>query len=192
MGTTLMRPDARKHVWAIYAWCRRTDDIVDSPRALLNRDVLMKDLTDWENRLERVWNNKPCDLFDMAMADTVQTFPKMDIQPYKDMIKGMVMDVPDLGQDRYKNFEELYLYCYRVAGTVGLMTLPILGTAEGFTAGTVGLPTIPLLRSTNQLVLPMYSNFLYIRAIYSSHTTVHTYTTVETHTTIHRRNAIPV
>lgn len=30
MGTTLMRPDARQHVWAIYAWCRRTDDLVVS------------------------------------------------------------------------------------------------------------------------------------------------------------------
>lgn len=71
------------------------------------------------------------DLFDLAMSDTVKKYPAMDIQPYKDMIAGMIMDVPGLGQERYKNFEELYLYCYRVAGTVGLMTLPILGTAEG-------------------------------------------------------------
>ena len=41
------------------------------------------------------------------------------------------MDVPGLGQERYQNFDELYTYCYRVAGTVGLMTLPILGAAEG-------------------------------------------------------------
>jgi phytoene synthase len=41
------------------------------------------------------------------------------------------MDVPGMGKDRYENFDELYLYCYRVAGTVGLMTLPIFGTAEG-------------------------------------------------------------
>lgn len=42
MGTSLMRPEARQHVWAIYSWCRRTDDIVDSPRALLDRDSLSK------------------------------------------------------------------------------------------------------------------------------------------------------
>ena len=35
-------------------------------------------------------------------------------------------------QERYQTFDDLYLYCYRVAGTVGLMTLPILGTAEGY------------------------------------------------------------
>ena len=58
MGTSLMRPDARAHVWAIYAWCRRTDDIVDSPRALLNREVLTKDLEDWSIRLDKIWAGK--------------------------------------------------------------------------------------------------------------------------------------
>jgi hypothetical protein len=135
MGTTLMRPDARQHVWAIYAWCRRTDDIVDSPRALLNRETLTKDLQEWERRLERIWSNQPVDLFDLAMTDTVREYPRMDIQPYRDMIKGMVMDVPGMGKDRYENFDELYTYCYRVAGTVGLMTLPILGTAKGVSHG---------------------------------------------------------
>lgn len=134
MGTSLMRPDARQHVWAVYAWCRRTDDIVDSPRALLNREVLKADLDIWTARLKDIWQDHPVDLFDLAMADTVKKYPNMDVQPYKDMIAGMVMDVPGLGQERYKNFDELYLYCYRVAGTVGLMTLPILGTAEGYTA----------------------------------------------------------
>ena len=40
--------------------------------------------------------------------------------------QGMVMD---LDQNRFETFDELYLYCYRVAGTVGLMTMPIMGTA---------------------------------------------------------------
>ena len=144
MGTSLMRPDARKHVWAIYAWCRRTDDIVDSPRALLNREVLRKDLREWDNRLEKIWENKPVDLFDMALVDTVQKYPALSIQPYRDMIAGMIMDVPGLGQERYANFEELYLYCYRVAGTVGLMTLPILGVADGYTFEEASGPAVDL------------------------------------------------
>jgi Squalene/phytoene synthase len=64
MGTSLMRPDARAHVWAIYAWCRRTDDIVDSPRALLNREVLNKDLEDWSLRLDKIWAGKCNATFD--------------------------------------------------------------------------------------------------------------------------------
>lgn len=132
-GTTLMRKDTRPHVWAIYAWCRRTDDIVDSPRALISKDTLTRDLSIWEQRLDQIWSGQAADLFDLAMADTVRTYPTMSVQPYKDMIAGMVMDVPGLGQDRYRTFDDLYLYCYRVAGTVGLMTLPILGTADGYT-----------------------------------------------------------
>jgi hypothetical protein len=49
------------------------------------------------------------------------------------MIKGMVMDVPGIGQSRYATWEDLNLYCYRVAGPVGLMSLPIFGTADGYT-----------------------------------------------------------
>ena len=129
-----MDKGARKHVWAIYTWCRRTDDLVDSPRALMKSiETLEADLESWTERTERIWSNKPIDLFDYAMADTVQNYPSLSIQPYKDMIKGMIMDVPGMGQDRYKTFDELYLYCYRVAGTVGLMTLPILGVSDGYT-----------------------------------------------------------
>eukprot|EP01042_Synura_sphagnicola_P006973 gene6973-8925_t len=54
------------------------------------------------------------------------------------------MDVPGLGQERYANFEELYLYCYRVAGTVGLMTLPILGVADGYTFEEASGPAVDL------------------------------------------------
>ncbi|KAH1197839.1 Phytoene synthase, chloroplastic [Glycine max] len=43
------------------------------------------------------------------------------------MIQGMRMDTR---KARYNNFQELYLYCYNVAGTVGLMTVPIMGIAE--------------------------------------------------------------
>jgi len=144
MGTSLMRADAREHVWAIYTWCRRTDDIVDSPRALLNMQTLEQDLNEWMIRLDNIWAGKPQDLFDLAMSETVKAYPKLSITPFKDMIAGMVMDVPGIGKDRYENFDELYLYCYRVAGTVGLMTLPILGAAKGYTEEKASEPAIAL------------------------------------------------
>ncbi len=144
MGTSLMRDDAREHVWAIYAWCRRTDDIVDSPRALLNKDILQEDLAIWTNRLDSIWADEPSDIFDLAMADTVKTYPTLSVQPFRDMIDGMIMDVPGLGKDRYATFDDLYVYCYRVAGTVGLMTLPILGTAPGVTEEEAAKPAVAL------------------------------------------------
>lgn len=42
------------------------------------------------------------------------------------MIEGMRMDTRKC---RYDSFEELYLYCYYVAGTVGLMSVPVMGIA---------------------------------------------------------------
>lgn len=144
MGTSLMRKDIRKHVWAIYAWCRRTDDLVDSPRALLSRETLNNDLTDWNKRLDGIWNDHPEDLFDLAMSHTTKAYPALSIEPFRDMIAGMVMDVPGIGQDRYANFDELYVYCYRVAGTVGIMTLPILGTAPGYTPEQAAEPAVAL------------------------------------------------
>jgi len=39
------------------------------------------------------------------------------------MIEGMRMDTC---KDRYENFVELYHYCYYVAGTAGLMSVPIM------------------------------------------------------------------
>ena len=144
MGTSLMRPDAREHVWAIYAWCRRTDDIVDSPRALLNKDILQQDLEVWTDRLDSIWSGAPVDIFDLAMADTVKAYPTLSVQPFRDMIDGMIMDIPGMGKDRYATFDELYVYCYRVAGTVGLMTLPILGTAQGVTEEEAAKPAVAL------------------------------------------------
>lgn len=42
------------------------------------------------------------------------------------MIEGMRMDTE---KRHNKNFQELYLYCYHVAGTVGLMSAPVMGIA---------------------------------------------------------------
>jgi phytoene synthase len=146
IGTALLRPGARKHGWAIYAWCRRVDDIVDSPQAMLNPTQLDRDLVDWNRRLNGIWTGKPTDMFDLAMSDTVRAYPDLSIDPFKEMIEGMVMDVPGhpKGKLRYQTFDELYLYCYRVAGTVGLMMLPILGTADGITQEEAKVPAVAL------------------------------------------------
>ena len=77
----------------------------------------------WEERLEGIFDGRPYDILDAALTDTVSKFP-VHIQPFKDMIDGMRMD---LVKPRYATFDELYEYCYRVAGTVGLMTTPIMG-----------------------------------------------------------------
>ena len=44
-------------------------------------------------------------------------------------IDGMRMD---LVKPRYETFDELYEYCYKVAGTVGLMTTPVMGVDPAY------------------------------------------------------------
>eukprot|EP00904_Undaria_pinnatifida_P014149 jgi/Undpi1/9865/HiC_scaffold_28.g12319.m1 len=145
LGTKFMSPVARKAVWAIYVWCRRTDDIVDGPRAMVRgKKSMQQDLKDWAVRLDDVFKGKPRDSLDLALVDVRENYPSLPIAPFKDMIDGMVMDVPGIGKNRYQTFEELELYCYRVAGTVGLMVLPILGTAEGVSEEDAKFPALSL------------------------------------------------
>jgi len=125
-GTSFFSEEKRRAVWAVYAWCRRTDDIVDKPRK--ETVSLRTELAEWKARTKDIWRGVAYDSIDLALVDTVKNYPELSIQPFDDMIKGMVMDID---QNRFETFDDLYLYCYRVAGTVGLMTMPIMGTAKG-------------------------------------------------------------
>ncbi|KAJ0961674.1 hypothetical protein J5N97_000692 [Dioscorea zingiberensis] len=50
LGTLLMTPERRRAIWAIYVWCRRTDELVDGPNA---SHITPQALDRWESRLER-------------------------------------------------------------------------------------------------------------------------------------------
>jgi phytoene synthase len=120
LGTLLMSEEKRRAIWAIYAWCRRTDELVDGPRA---RFTTPETLDRWESQLESLFAGHPVEDTDVAFVHTLERFD-LDIQPFRDMIAGQRMD---LYRSRYETFEDLELYCYRVAGTVGLMSLPVMG-----------------------------------------------------------------
>jgi len=120
LGTLLMPKEKRKAIWAIYVWCRRTDQLVDGPEAEF---TTLDTLDQWEKTLESIFAGNPVESPDFALVDTLKRFP-LEIQPFRDMIAGQRMD---LKRDRYQTFDELYLYCYRVAGTVGLMSNAVLG-----------------------------------------------------------------
>lgn len=136
LGTRVLPEPAMKAIWAIYVWCRRTDEIVDAPRpeAKNPNTEMLTDLSVWEIRLENLFNRGDVvDVLDLPLLECKVKFPKLPITPFSDMIRGMLMDIPDLGQERYETWDELHLYCYRVAGTVGLMSMPVFGCAPGYT-----------------------------------------------------------
>jgi 15-cis-phytoene synthase len=120
LGTLLMPKPKRQAIWAIYAWCRLTDELVDGLEAT---GTTPETLDGWEAQLESIFAGQPIDNPDVALVDTLAKFP-IDIQPFRDMIAGQRLD---LYRNRYQNFEELKEYCYYVAGTVGLMSIAVMG-----------------------------------------------------------------
>ena len=124
LGTLLLPYEKRKAIWAIYVWCRRTDELMDSPEALKkSEEELSERLNSWEENTKNVFKGIVKTDLDAVLFDTLEKYPQT-IDPYLDMIAGQRMD---LTKFRYKNFDELKLYCYRVAGTVGLMTQNVMG-----------------------------------------------------------------
>ena len=131
LGTLLLPPIKRKAIWAIYVWCRRTDELMDSEEAQKrSKSELADRLNAWEIRTEEIFKGNVHDELDHVMAYTIEKFPQ-SMQPYLDMIEGQRMD---LEKTRYKTFKELELYCYRVAGTVGLMTQNVMGIDPAYTS----------------------------------------------------------
>ncbi|WP_059105006.1 phytoene/squalene synthase family protein [Shouchella shacheensis] len=108
----------RQAVWAIYAFCREVDDIVDE------QPSSMTSLENFETEFAAFLDGDlPAgDPKWLALHDVFSTFD-MNPQPFHEMIQGQYMD---LHQQRYETLEELENYAYHVASTVGLMLLPVL------------------------------------------------------------------
>lgn len=108
----------RRAVWAVYAFCREIDDIVDEGK------FPGKELQAFEQSFKRFLTGE----FDsndskwIALDDVFKRF-SMDTDAFLDMIRGQRMD---LTKHSYETMEELEHYSYHVASTVGLMLLPIL------------------------------------------------------------------
>ncbi|WP_338704868.1 phytoene/squalene synthase family protein [Bacillus altitudinis] len=108
----------RQAVWAVYSFCRRADDIVDespSPKEELAsfQEAFERFLQGEVDRDDPMW---------VALEYTFQQF-RMDESPFRDLLRGQEMD---LEQHRYETLDELLIYSYHVASTVGLMLLPII------------------------------------------------------------------
>ncbi len=145
-ASKLLPKDKAEDASALYAWCRRLDEICDNDEDVFgNKNLVIQNLGLWEERFESLWttsgandnnpNNYPADeyLMDLALKRCIEKYqdnggdPKKSLLtrgPFDDMIEGMKSDTAK--ERRIQNMEELELYAYQVAGTVGLMLLPLL------------------------------------------------------------------
>ena len=102
----LLPPAKRKAIWAIYVWCRRTDELMDSTEAQKkSRNELSDRLNKWEDKTKNIFAGNTEDDLDAVLADTLQKFPQ-SIQPYIDMIEGQRMD---LDTTRYKTLSLIHI-----------------------------------------------------------------------------------
>lgn len=117
LASSCMTPHRRRAIRATYAWCRIADDIVDGmpPDTISDpADALAR----WEAGIEN-----PTDPVSIAFAAARRQY-NVPTRPVRDLITGARMD---LRPSQYETWDDLCVYCYHVAGTVGLMVAPILG-----------------------------------------------------------------
>jgi phytoene synthase len=123
LSSLFLAPEKRRAVWAVYAFCRTGDDIVDQMTPAAER---LAAIDDWERELLAAYSGSPEHQIMVAFHDAATNFG-IPIQPALDLLRGARMDVTIR---RYETYDALREYCYLVASTVGLMTSPILGTVS--------------------------------------------------------------
>jgi 15-cis-phytoene synthase len=110
----------RRAMDALYAFARQADDLVDRCAPLAEKEGA---LDAWREDLRRALAGDVAPSSMVALADSVDRFG-IPTDYLFDIIAGVEMD---LTRSRYATWEELSMYCDRVAGAVGLACLHIWG-----------------------------------------------------------------
>ncbi|MEK4923801.1 phytoene/squalene synthase family protein [Cytobacillus sp. FSL R5-0569] len=111
-------------VYAIYAFCRMADNAVDLHDSTAEKVTRLEQLHD---ELVLFQHNKELDLpLWRALRDVFNRY-EMNIQPFFEQLEGQAMDISFKAP---RTIDELLKYSYHVAGTVGLMLLPIIAKAH--------------------------------------------------------------
>lgn len=116
LAMRLLPPHKRQAMEALYAFSRTSDDLVDEqsePSAALSQ---------W---IAQVHHTAPAPdmLVLLAWADACRSY-NLPTSLADELLAGVGMD---LTINRYDTFDDLWLYCYRVASVVGLLAMRIIG-----------------------------------------------------------------
>lgn len=110
----------REAINALYAFCREVDDIADE---CLDFNVALVKLNWWRSEIANLFNQNPQHPVTKALAPHLHPF-NLSAEYFNEIIDGMEMD---LNFNRYADFKQLQLYCYRVASVVGYLSAQIFG-----------------------------------------------------------------
>ena len=112
--------EKRLAITALYAFCREVDDIADECQDL---HVAQTKLAWWHGEIKNLYLNTPQHPVSKALAPAIATYGLSE-EHFHEIIDGMEMD---LNFNRYEDFKQLQLYCYRVASVVGILSASIFG-----------------------------------------------------------------
>ncbi len=124
-GIRLLPRRKRRAICAVYAFARRVDDIADGP---LEAAEKLHRLEATLGSLGSLRTKVPLggDPVIVALADAHACF-ELPLPALEDLIAGVRMDVEGA---TYESFEDLLLYCRRVAGSIGRLCAAILGSRD--------------------------------------------------------------
>jgi phytoene synthase len=121
-GIRLLPREKRQATCAVYAFARRVDDIGDG--RIAPREKL--DLLDACGRSLQSMTTSSMDPVMAAMADARARFG-LPMDAMEGLLAGVRMDVQGAS---YETFDDLLVYCRRVAGTIGRLCLAIFGCSD--------------------------------------------------------------
>ncbi len=110
----------RNAMTALYAFCREVDDVVDE---CSDYQVAQTKLNWWKTEVANLYIGTPQHPVTKALQPVIKQF-NLAQEHFLEIIDGMEMD---LKFNRYEDFKQLQLYCYRVASVVGLLSASIFG-----------------------------------------------------------------
>lgn len=127
LASRLLPREQRLSVFRLYMWCRYCDDQIDQASLQGQSDQLPQILAQLR---EQTWScferrDQSHPVF-QAFARLVRHHHIPKEYPMQ-LLEGMEMDIQGY---HYRSMSDLLLYCYRVAGTVGLMSCHIFGIRD--------------------------------------------------------------
>jgi phytoene synthase len=129
-----LKKEKRDPIYALYALCRLVDDEVDAAEVNSEREAIAA-VENWKRKLDEIYRNTELKTDEKRVSNNGQN---QVLLAWREMLKkhrirqelplelmrGVLMDTHI---KRYETFNELYIYCFRVASTVGLMSSEIFG-----------------------------------------------------------------
>jgi phytoene synthase len=122
----VMLPRAKREgMAALYAFCREVDDVADEDtRPIPERRAR---LAEWREDVRRACGDEsPQFQVNRELQPVIHQY-KLPLEHFDALLRGVEMDLDIL---RYADYDQLELYCYRVASVVGLLSIEIFGYSQ--------------------------------------------------------------